>query len=160
MEPCDTLRLLCEVSGLEASGEQEEEFARLAEQVHHLPLALTLAASTVKLYHSFTAERADPDSSPLSVFCDILSSSLGSSADLDEIVSKVVALYLEAAISDPNIQHAFDLLGSCDLSHPVPTSLIGRHLRHPFYALPLPHHPSLPPSPALRTLLTSPSSGT
>ena len=144
LDHSDTLRLLCELSGLEASGAREQEFAGLAEQLHHLPLALTLAASTVKLYRSFTMETADPALSPLSVYSDILSSSLGGTAGLDEIISKVVSLYLEAAITEPNIQHTFDLLGSCDLTHPVPTSLIGRHLRHPFYGLP-PPTPSLPP---------------
>ena len=146
MDHSDAVKLLREFGGLEASGAKEPEVARLAEQLHHCPLALTLAASTVKLYRSFTVENPVPDSSPLSVYSDILSSSLSSTAHLDEIVSKTVSLYLEATISDPYIQHVFDLLGSCDLTHPIPTSLIGHHLRHPFYALP-PVTPSLPTPP-------------
>ena len=115
--------------------ESDSEASRLLELLQYCPLAVTLAASTIKLYTTSmpTIEGSD---SPLAVYRDILSHSLSASASCDEVLHATVSLYLEAASTDPHTRHTFDLMGSCDLEYPIPIPLITRHLTNPFYKLP------------------------
>ena len=139
------LELLNKLGDLSGS---DSEASRLLELLQYYPLAVALAASTIKLYSSCMPTPEGNDS-PLAVYRDILNHSLSGSASCDEVLHATVSLYLEAASTDPHTRHTFDLMGSCDLEYPIPIPLITCHLANPFYKLP--DHTSVespPPEPS------------
>ena len=113
----------------------DAEASKLIEQLQCCPLAIALAASTVKFYSS-CLPKLESSVSPLAAYRDILNHSLHSNPSRDEIICTTLSLYLEAASTDPKTRHAFDLFGSCDLKHPIPVPLITHCLANPFYKIP------------------------
>ena len=109
----------------------KERGAELVEQLQGHPLSIALAASTVGIYKTFL-ERENDSTSPLVRYMDVLKQNI---ADGMSTADSAMNLYIEAAVSDPRYRHTFDLLGSCDLQFPVPSSLIGHHLTSSFYAI-------------------------
>ena len=105
--------------------------AELVEKLQGHPLSIALAASTIAIYNTFMQKEND-SSSPVSQYVNVLKQSI---ADGRSVTDSVMYLYIEAAISDQKFRHTFDLLGSCDLRYPIPSSLIGRHLTSSFYAV-------------------------
>lgn len=105
-------------------------------------MAIALAASTVQLYGAFTGADSSERTPPLLAYGEVLSARISSDSTPEEVLSAVLSLYVESSLSDPRIRHTFDLIGSCNANYPIPASLIGRHLTHPFYRL-----PTTPPSP-------------
>ena len=135
MSKKDSLKMLSELSGLlytEPDPIQDQNWAELLEQLQFSPLAIALAASTIKVYESFLEADNGPSISPITTYHDILKHTLKDS----DIIKSTLSLYLEATSSDPRFRHAFDLLGSCSLEYPVPASLISQHLSNVFYEIP------------------------
>ena len=126
------LELLKQLGDLRGS---DGEASKLIEQLQCCPLAIALAASTVKFYSS-SLPTLESSVSPLAAYRDILNHSLCSNPSHDEVICTTLSLYLEAASTDPKIRHAFDLFGSCDLKHPIPVPLITHYLANPFYKIP------------------------
>lgn len=110
----------------------EKTGVELIELLQGHPMSIALAASTIKLYHTFL-ERVDDSISPVARYIDVLKQNV---ADGTSYGNSVMNLYVEAATTDPKFRHTFDLLGSCDLHYPVPSLLIGRHLTSSFYSIP------------------------
>ena len=138
----------------------EHQAAKLAERLQYCPFTIALAASTIKLYASFLEQESGE--SPLATYTKVLNSSISDNdSNLENITRTAIALYSESAISDPSIRHAFDLFGSCDPHHPIPASLVGRHLTHPFYRIlpPPAPYPSGSGTPALSTSEEASTSG-
>ena len=103
-------------------------------------LALALAASTVDMY-SASLEGEGSGLSALNEFLDLLSER-GS----EDISETCVRLYVEAAtVTQPRMLHVFDLLGSLSTSHPLPASLVDRHLSSVFHRLPPLQPPAIQP---------------
>lgn len=125
----------------QAGGLQDDRAAvKLLEQLQGSPMAIALAAGTISCYQTFVESHTP---SPLEAYSELLEEGLREGGFA--VLPVAVALYCEAYTAwDPRFQLTFDLLGSCDLQHPVPVSLIERHLSDPFYALPegtqLPDH--------------------
>ena len=109
----------------------EKTAIELVEEVKGHPISVALAASTIGIYRTFL-ERVNDSLSPATRYVDVLKQKV---ADGTSVADAVMDLYIEAAITDPRFRHTFDLLGSCDLSYPVPSSLIGNHLTSSFYSV-------------------------
>lgn len=122
------LELLAKLSKTEVD---REGGAELVKKLQGHTLSIALAASTIAIYNSFMQDE-NGSSSPVSQYVNVLEQSI---ADGMSVADSVMNLYIEAAISDQKFQHTFDLLGSCDLRYPIPSSLIGRHLTSSFYAV-------------------------
>ncbi len=131
--------------GLVGQTVEEAEAKELLECLQRSPLAIALAASTIKVYRSFLEK--EPTSSPVAEYAELLSASLPPSPLLEDVLRASLALYTEAASSNPRVKHTMDLLGSCDMEHPIPAIAIAHHLSHPFYSLP-PLTPPPFPSPS------------
>lgn len=122
------LELLTKLSKTEV---EREGGLKLVEKLQGYPLSIALAASTITIYNTFM-QRENDTSSPVARYTDVLEQSV---ADGMSIADSVMKLYIEAAITDQKFRHTFDLLGSCDMCYPIPSSLIGRHLTSSFYAV-------------------------
>ena len=109
----------------------EAEGGEIMKELKAQPLFLALAASTIAVYKTFLEREGEGDS-PVARYMEVLKQSL---SDRMELGDAVVHLYIEAAATDPRLRHTFDLLGSCDLQYPVPSSLIGQHLTSSFYSI-------------------------
>ena len=124
----DGLQLLTKLSKTEL---KEEEGGEIMKELHGRPLLLALAASTMAVYKTFL-EREEDSNSPASRYMEVLKQSLADNVKLEDAV---LHLYVEAAATDTRFKHTFDLLGSCDLRYPIPSSLIGQHLTSQFYSI-------------------------
>ena len=122
--------LFCRLSDVHGAS---EEATQLLESLHYHPMAIALAAATIKVYQSFIESLPKRvDSNVITMYRDLLEQSSFSG----DVLNIVLSLYLEAAVTDERFRHAFDLLGSCDLTHPLPVSVISRHLGSAFYKVP------------------------
>lgn len=110
----------------------EEVGVQLVEELQGQPMSIALAASTIKIYKTFMEGEGGSSNSPVAEYVDVLKQSVADGMNLGD---SVLNLYVEAAVTDPRFQHTFDLLGSCDLNCPVPSSLIGQHLTSTFYGI-------------------------
>ena len=123
----DGLQLLTKLSKFEIDSDLG---TRLMEELRHHPMSIALAANTIRIYQTFLEHEATAIS-PAARYMEVLKETVASEGA--SLIDSVVNLYIEAAITDRRFQHAFDLLGSCDLHYPVPSSLIGQHLTSSFY---------------------------
>ncbi len=124
--PAEGLELFCTLSGCEAVNEEEGTAQLLGALVHH-PLAIALAANTVRMYRTAMEDLLTP-SHAITFYHELLTEH----SSLD-VLTATVELYLEAAVTDERLRHVFDFLGSCDLTRPLPVSVIARHVASPFY---------------------------
>ena len=99
---------------------------QLLEVLQYNPMAVALAASTIKMYHS---------SQPDTELPTIIKSYQQQLTGVADIQQATVNLYCEAAISDSRIRHTFDFLGLCDLDYPVLLSALPIHLSADFHGL-------------------------
>lgn len=130
MSATEGVELFHNLSGIEQS---EEDTPRLLSSLQYHPLAISLCAATVKIYQSYIDTQSEHSgTNVITTYHDLLDQNSPSG----DILNAAVSLYLEAAVTDERFRHAFDLLGSCDLTHPLPTSVIARHLESPFYRIP------------------------
>ena len=125
-------QLFCGLSGLESNN---EDTTLLLESLHYHPLAIAVCAATVKIYQSFLDALPErTDSNAIKTYQEILE--VRQKSFPADFLSVAISLYLEAAVSDERFRHAFDLFGSCDLTRPLPVSVILRHLESLFYKIP------------------------
>lgn len=121
--------LFCKLSDIHGTS---EESTQLLESLHCHPLAVALAAATIKIYQSFIESSPERvNSNVISMYRDLLKQS----SITGDVLNVVLSLYLEAVVTDERFRHTFDLLGSCDLTHPLPVSVIVRHLGSPFFKI-------------------------
>ena len=129
MTSVEGLDLLSQLTGLDS---KEEEIVQLLDSLHYHPLAISLCAATVKIYQSFVDSQPDPSSSNvITTYHELLKEQFSG-----DVLNTAMSLYFEAAVTDERFRHAFDLLGSCDLTRPLPVCVISRHLSSPFYQIP------------------------
>jgi len=94
------------------------------------PFSVALAAATVSTYQSFYQVNG---STATETYSKLLNESLSAGHSPFQSALK---LYVEVAITDVRMRHTFDLLGSLDVSNPVPAMLVTQHLRNSFYNIP------------------------
>ena len=118
------------------------------------PLSLALAAATINMYSASLEQEGSPQTwSPLEQYLELLAEDTSPSLPSpDQLTKTCLRLYVEAAATDPQVMHTFDLLGSLSPAHPVPASLLYHHLSSSpsssFYRLPPLPPPTLPTPPS------------
>ncbi len=120
-------QLFQRLSGVESV---DEDAMKLLETLQYHPLAIALAANTIRLYNTMMKDLPAPPN-VLTTYQELLTEHLST-----DVVAAAVELYLEAAVTDERLRHVFDFLGSCDLTRPLPVSVIARHIASPFYKIP------------------------
>ena len=128
MTSVEGLDLLSQLTGLDS---KEENIVQLLDSLHYHPLAISLCAATVKIYQSFLTSQPASSSDVITTYHELLKEQCSG-----DVLKTAMSLYLEAAITDERFRHAFDLLGACDLTRPLPVSVVSRHLSSPFYQIP------------------------
>lgn len=120
------MKLFCRLSNTDSASDETKE---LVKSLKCHPLSLALAASTIKIYEPFVSSTSKAVSSAITTYRDLLkqNSCAGDIADV------TLSLYLEAAATDERFRHTIDILGSCDLTHPLPVSVIASHLSSSFF---------------------------
>lgn len=122
---------------------------KLSPLLSSTPLALALAASTINLYTASLEQQqttVEVQPSPLAEYLDLLEDHVQSSPSGD-VTAACINLYVEAAATQPRVLHTFDLLGALSFTHPVPVSVVDRHLSSSFYRLAPLDPPALPIDP-------------
>lgn len=127
--PAEGQQLFHRLSDCDPEGDEENTTKLLGALQYH-PLAIALAANTVKLYRTMMENVPTPPN-VITTYHELLTEH--SSGDL---VTAALQLYLEAAVTDERLRHVFDFLGSCDLTRPLPVSVIARHIASSFYKVP------------------------
>lgn len=124
------MELLEGVSSLQSCSKMPSAM-KLLEVLQYNPMAIALAAATIKISCSFPA--TSDWQTVFTKYCDVLVHSLEEqSAD---VVQAAVDLYCEAAASDSRLRHTFDYLGSCDLKYPLLASVLSVHLGLGIYGI-------------------------
>lgn len=120
--------MLLETMGrLQATPDEDSKMA-LLETLQYHPMAVALAAVTIKIQQSLS-----PSQTPVTTYHKLL---LQSMKDCSDVVQSSLNLYVEAALSDSRLRHTFDLLGSCDWKSFVPVSVFPIHLNWELYGIP------------------------
>ncbi len=128
LNEAECLELLESLSGLHLVRGCPSTLKLLCELQYH-PMAIALAAATMKIY-SFSALEGQ---NVVHMYKELFGQSAKShSGSLDV----AIALYCEAAVSDSRLRHTFDLLGSCDTKYPLPVSVVAHHLSSDVYGIP------------------------
>ena len=92
------------------------------------PFNLAVAALTVRLYNHF--DQAPPTS--IARYVDAMGSDTPSNRP--HPFTRSLKLYIDAVSScDSNFLHALDLIGCCNVSQPIPVTLLREHLKNTFY---------------------------
>lgn len=116
------MELLEAVSGLHEF--PKSSLLELFEVLHYNPMAIALAAVTIKIC-----------SSQLPVLEVMFSSLLQSLSNNLDPIQGSLDLYFEAVVSDSHLRHTFDFLGSCDLTYPLLVSAVPDHLSIGLYGI-------------------------
>lgn len=145
MSPDQSLELLESISGLQFS-DRPSLISELLQVLQYNPMAIALAAATLKIYCSLL-----PDSERQTV----IPSYQNMITQKDHYLPAIVDLYCEATISDSRIRHAFDFLGSCNLNFPLLVSVLPIHLGLDFYGIPDELLAPLPLDPLLTDMKSS-----
>ncbi len=99
----------------------------LVKELDFQPMALALAAATIKIYDSFTNNQ-----DTLSLYHELLKDR---SVEATDRLGAALDLYVEAATVDPRLMHTLDLMGSFALDVPVPVSVIPVHLKQDIHGI-------------------------
>ena len=125
----------------ELGTQTQESFLKLSQKLNHLPLLVSLAGLTVRLYAHFlqASEHSSVDNTTeqaLSTYCEVIADKLSNRPSPAELMKTTASLYIEAlCAADPYFMHALDFLSSSDLRFPMPLSAVAQHLKHPFFNL-------------------------